>query len=425
MKKALLFSMVIILVGSLLPSALIAETRAEKQFFFAQGLFEEGKFDLSAQQFGEFIQEFPENKNCDRAQFGIGMSFWQLGEYAKAAGAFEKLLFDYPISELADKSLYQEGECYYQVKEYNKAISAYQRFIKEYSESEFLPYVLYSLGYIYFSRGEDENALRAFEKIKKEFSHFPYHSQASYNMAQIHYRNQKFEKAIEEFTFLIDNYPEFPYLNDAYQKRGFSYFQLKKFEEAEVDFRQINLHYWQGEALYQLEEYKEARAAYQTELKDPDSPWRAEASLGIAYTYYQEGNYSQSAGAFRNFINSFSTSPNLAEAQVRLGDSYYYQHDFHNAEDAYLNVPRVYPESEFMDDALLGTAYCYFDTGKFDWPLLILRKWLRIFLNQSLNRRLPLWWEKTCLTFQNTLRPFLIFRRPFLFTKILPKPNMK
>jgi len=60
---------------------ILAQTQAQKDFLFAQGLYEEGKFELAAEQFQRFINNYPENENCDRAQYGIGMSFWQIGNY--------------------------------------------------------------------------------------------------------------------------------------------------------------------------------------------------------------------------------------------------------------------------------------------------------------------------------------------------------
>jgi len=83
---------------------LAVEEETRRQFMFGQRLFNEEKFTLAALQFQKFLDTFPDDPNCDKAQYYIGMSFWNLGDYERAASAFEIPLERYPESELVDES---------------------------------------------------------------------------------------------------------------------------------------------------------------------------------------------------------------------------------------------------------------------------------------------------------------------------------
>ncbi|MBA7702682.1 Cell division coordinator CpoB [subsurface metagenome] len=71
---------------------LAAGEDTSKQYIFAQRLFEEEKFSLAALQFEKFLDTFPGNPNCDKAQYGMGMSFWHLDDYKRAASGIMEIV---------------------------------------------------------------------------------------------------------------------------------------------------------------------------------------------------------------------------------------------------------------------------------------------------------------------------------------------
>ena len=150
------------------PSCQAREVKKEAywQFLFAQGLFREGKFDLAAEEFQRFIDTFPEDEDCDKAQYFVGVSLWYQKEYRKAALSFQNILKNYPASELIDASLYFLGECYYQLSRYNEAVVCFNELIKEYPQSELVPFSLCSLGCAYLQLKKYDEAMKVFEKMK-------------------------------------------------------------------------------------------------------------------------------------------------------------------------------------------------------------------------------------------------------------------
>jgi TolA-binding protein len=75
MKKIWMVGLGIFLFSFFLLPPVWGEEQAYKEFIFAQGLYEDGKFGLAAVQFQKFIEDFPENRNRDRAQYLLGACF--------------------------------------------------------------------------------------------------------------------------------------------------------------------------------------------------------------------------------------------------------------------------------------------------------------------------------------------------------------
>jgi len=67
------------------------QTQAEKDFLFALGLYEEGKFDLAAEQFQRFIEEYPQSNLVSYAICFLGYIYYQKKEYARIISLFEKM----------------------------------------------------------------------------------------------------------------------------------------------------------------------------------------------------------------------------------------------------------------------------------------------------------------------------------------------
>jgi len=314
-------------------------SEAEKQFIFAQGLFEENKFSLASEQFQVFLDKYPEDENCDKAYFLMGLSFWYLEEYEKAISSFNTLLRNYPVSNLIDRALYWMGECHLQVKDYPNAISSYRRLIEKYPQSQRFPFALYSLGYAFFYSQNYKEALKSFRRLKDNFPDFEDISGVQYNIARILYLDKNYSEAAKEYSEFIQKFPDSKNLKKAYLERGFCYYYLRDFERAKESFLKAGVYYWEGEALYALGRYEEARKAYKKSLSNPEEKeYRCEANYGIAYMYFRERNYEKAEKFFRDYISFSPECLKISEAWVHLGDSLYFQNKFEQARECYEKV---------------------------------------------------------------------------------------
>ena len=88
----------------------------------------------------------------------------------------------------------------------------------------------------------------------------------------------------------------------------------------------------------------------------PPSPatyWNA------AMGYYAVGQWDLAVEAFKDFIQKFPNSPDAADAQFFIGESYYQSGKTREALAAYTAVPASYSQSGRVPDAYFKQAMCY------------------------------------------------------------------
>jgi len=80
-----------------------------------------------------------------------------------------------------------------------------------------------------------------------------------------------------------------------------------------------------------------------------------------AFDLLKNGQYMQSAEAFRNFLLVFPSSPLADNAQYWLAETYYVQRQFTTALPAFQLVVDGYPNSVKLPDALLKIGFCNYE----------------------------------------------------------------
>jgi tol-pal system protein YbgF len=71
--------------------------------------YQSGNFDLSRQEFSDYIKNFPQNDLASNAQFYLGEIAYSQGDYKAADAAYETVLKEYPQSLKLSASLYKKA----------------------------------------------------------------------------------------------------------------------------------------------------------------------------------------------------------------------------------------------------------------------------------------------------------------------------
>lgn len=85
-----------------------------------------------------------------------------------------------------------------------------------------------------------------------------------------------------------------------------------------------------------------------------------------AFDLLKNGQYMESAEAFRQFLVVFPSSPLADNAQYWLAETYYVQRQFTTALPAFQVVIDNYPNSIKLPDALLKIGFCNYELKQFD-----------------------------------------------------------
>ena len=127
--------------------------------------------------------------------------------------------------------------------------------------------------------------------------------------------------------------------------------------------------FWAGEAAFQAERYASAESI----LTDFTTrfPRHRQADAGryvLAWTFFRRRDYARAAEGYERFLAGYTAQseavPYVADALLRLGDSYYALRRFDDARAAYARVPAASPDGSGQDYALFQTAQAFAGQGQ-------------------------------------------------------------
>jgi tol-pal system protein YbgF len=96
------------------------------------------------------------------------MNDYNSGNFDLALAGFHNYLTQFPESSQADKAQYWEGECYYAKKDFPKAIDAFSKVVKTYPKSEKVAGARLKIGYSYLNEKNTAKAKEYLNKVVKE-----------------------------------------------------------------------------------------------------------------------------------------------------------------------------------------------------------------------------------------------------------------
>jgi tetratricopeptide (TPR) repeat protein len=192
-------------------------------FSYALKLYNEGFYDIAAQQFSSFINNYPnsdklaeatyyladalyklkdlENSriefqslavsfpNHSRAPLGwkmVGEIYYQQGRYEDAAKAFETVKVLYSSNPLAPPSLLGAAESYINIKDFNNAERILLEFLDRYVESSEYPQGRLVYGKLLREKGQYNRSIQEFNKVLNTTENEELIVQANYEMAVVY-----------------------------------------------------------------------------------------------------------------------------------------------------------------------------------------------------------------------------------------------
>jgi len=279
-----------------------------------------------------------------------------------------------------ERAYYEWAVTAYEVGRHTEAIEALLPLVRSDRELDWKGKVYTLLGEAYFANKEYTRALQAFEAAEKVTDVDPaIKRQAKFQKAWVQYSNHAYEQAQPIFRSVYTEAPD-----------------TKLGQEAL---------FWSADALYQSQQYGQAANQFAEFIKRyPDHEMIGPANYALGWSYFKNGNYQQAIDPFKTFYQDYE-APDVAlypydtDTQLRIGDAYYAISDYENAvsyyqeaigaepggdyamyqmansyyrdEQTYEAVTtfrrflRIYPYSQFVEQAQYNIAYIYLNTGNY------------------------------------------------------------
>jgi tol-pal system protein YbgF len=80
----------------------------------------------------------------------------------------------------------------------------------------------------------------------------------------------------------------------------------------------------------------------------------------------KDGQYERAIQSFKDFLFNYPSSSLADNAQYWLGEAYYVNRSFSEAQSAFQRVIDKYPQSRKIPDALLKIGFCRYEMKLFD-----------------------------------------------------------
>lgn len=110
--------------------------QAEQAYQAAYRDVTKGSYELGAQEFQDFIQQYPDSPRIAEAHFYLGESQYAQERFLEAAGEYQKVTSDFPASRLAPAAYLKMGRSYVQLEERSLAEKAFKTLITKHPNSE-------------------------------------------------------------------------------------------------------------------------------------------------------------------------------------------------------------------------------------------------------------------------------------------------
>lgn len=286
------------------------------------------------------------------ALYILGLNAYEHGDYAEAV----KLLT--PATELGDamsqsaylyigQALLKEGDINSAVLAFDKAVN--MPFDMEVQETAYYNYAVASLqgGRVPFG-----NSVNTFESFIKKYPNSPYAPKAQEYIVTAYLNNKNYEQALKSINSMASPTDATQAakqkvlymlgaqaLNSGNAATAIDYLrqamQYGRYDRAINQESSLLL----GEAYYRNHQYDEAIKQLNNYLRNQNdmAANKAIAWYDLGYAYFAQKKYTDAANSLRKMLVNPSgmSAATQADAFNRLGDCYYYKHDFADAAEAY------------------------------------------------------------------------------------------
>src|SRR5258706_5723494 len=187
---------------------------AAKKLLAANGLFQRQLYKLAAEQYADFLKDYPTHREAKAAKYALGVCLYRLNDFERAAKQLDQLVAAEGDFAQRDEAMLVLGYCRLSLKDYSKAIATFDDLIAKFPDSPSAETATLNRSQALLLMGnakEAEEAARAFmakyPKSKRE-------PEALYFLA-LALRSSKPADAALTLRQLLDQYPDSAQRRDA------------------------------------------------------------------------------------------------------------------------------------------------------------------------------------------------------------------
>jgi TolA-binding protein len=294
------------------------DSRENADFKLAINLYNDGLYDLAAEQLKQFINAFPNTSQGIDARFYLGMTQLKLKKFDDARLTFQTFALTYQDNPKAPEAWWNVGESYAAMRDFKEAALAYERVKVFHPKSKLAADALLRASRYFSQSGERENARRTLRIILQEYPSSGAVLSARTQLGQMYFEEGNIDQAQNELKRVIEGDPSADAKAQALLILGNIYQSLSKTDQARANYEEIitkyrnssaaagayanlaKLHAGSGKYAEAVENYRKALA----EKTNIDSTLILNALIGLGDAHASLREFTPSLEAYTRFLNA-------------------------------------------------------------------------------------------------------------------------
>ena len=282
------------------------------------------------------------------SQYRDAVAFQNRGIYDLAADEWQKFLENFAADPLAGKAQHYLGVCRLQLKQYDQVIASFKVGIEKRPDQELLPTTYLNLGLAQYSgaqAGKKElyrAAADTFTTLEKKFPKNEAVPQAVFYAAEALYGGGDKEQASALYTRYLKENPTGSLRPDAVYALGVTQEELGKATEAAAQYDSFLKEFAdhrlraevimrRAETLFAAKQFKPAAQWFDSAARHPNFALADYALLRKGATQYEQKDYAKAAATYASLIEKYPNSSHAAAARLAAGNCYYLSGEFAEA----------------------------------------------------------------------------------------------
>jgi len=300
-----------------------ADSYQKALYLIAEADYQLNNTEQAFNGYNKYLELYPQGEFTDEALFKIGLHLYEKSNYPEAFIKFEQLIEDYPQSAKVGMSSFYIGEMFFDLKKYFDAERHFSKARKGQVD----------LGLVDLRLAQIKFFLKEYDKVESNLQNVPDNERYLFDKlilrGNLNFTRKQYQKALEAYNEALKYVPS-------------------KLAAEKV----LNRKAW---TLYQMKDYSRAAEIYRS--LSAESEESNEYLLKAASSAFSAQNYSTAAELYKEFITAYPQSDKLTDARIGLANSYYNNGDFVNAALYYRELINPDVELEIMQNSLNGLRW--------------------------------------------------------------------
>ncbi len=323
-------------------------------YVFAKKLYDDKMYDLAAEQFHRFAEQYPNNPKAAESLYLAGLSYFNIKEHQKAKKEFLLLILQFPDAKDLDRAQFKIAECFQEMQDYSAAANAYRQVYVFYPKSSFAEQSLMMAANMFFKSKEYEKAAETLNEFLEIYPSSKQYHEGQLLLADVYIENNKYDRALIELDKIITTTETGDNNARALLKKANLSYLSNHLQKAEDDYQKLIDKYANkpsqkikqiiNEAYYYISEIYRKKGLFEKSneflYKISNYQSDSETLLLIADNYFSQREYANAIDFYKKAISQ-QDSLFLIQCYFKLGQSYLNLSDFVDAVYAYEQVMKI------------------------------------------------------------------------------------